>query len=66
MAEAKVFRFEVWDHSIGDNVWAPRMATLETIERVHGAPDLSTEMLVDEALLDGSGYHQKKPTPEGG
>lgn len=51
-----VYRFEVWDQTIGDNVWAPRMATLETIRRVGGAADLGSETWVDRAALDSQGY----------
>ncbi len=58
---ALVYRFQVWDHDTGDNVWAPRMATLEAIKRVNGAAELSTETLVEEAELDGNGFYPAKP-----
>jgi hypothetical protein len=51
-----VYRFEVWDETVGDNVWAPRMATLQTISRVGGAADLGSETWVDRAALDSQGY----------
>jgi hypothetical protein len=46
---AAVYNFVVWDHENGENVVAPRKATLEAIARVKGAADLSTETLVDES-----------------
>ena len=36
MGEVSVYRFQVWDHEVRDNVWAPRMATQEAIKRVRG------------------------------
>jgi hypothetical protein len=57
-----VYRFEIWDQGIGDNVWAPRMATLETIKRIGGAADMTSETWVDRAALDGSGYFPAKGT----
>jgi len=57
---ALVYRFEVWDHNMGENVWAPRMATLEAIRRVNGVADPSTEMPVEEVDLDGNGFFPAK------
>ncbi len=57
---AAIYRFYWWDQNIGDNVLAPRSATLETIKRVNGDPDLSTETIVEEAELDGNGYYPPK------
>jgi hypothetical protein len=38
-----VYRFEIWDQEIGDNVTAPRMATLETIQRIRGNANLASK-----------------------
>jgi hypothetical protein len=54
--EVAVYRFQIWDPEVGDNVWAPRMATRETITRVGGAADPASETWVDRAALDGGGY----------
>lgn len=51
-----VYRFQVWDPVVNDNVWAPRMATLQTIARSGGGADHTSEEWVDRAMLDGSGY----------
>jgi hypothetical protein len=55
-----VYRFEIWDHEVGDNVWGPRVATLEAIERIGGAADLASETWVNRSELDGSGYFPAK------
>jgi hypothetical protein len=55
-----VFRFQVWDHNMGENVWAPRMATLEAVKRVNGAAEPSTETLVEESEVDGNGFYPLK------
>lgn len=57
---ALVYRFEVWNHDTGENVWAPRMATLDAIKRVNGAADISSEMPVDASSLDGNGFYPPK------
>lgn len=60
--QVAVYRFQIWDSVVNDNVWAPRMATLETIERSGGAADHTSEKWVDRAMLDGSGYYPAKGT----
>jgi hypothetical protein len=45
---------------MGENAWAPRMATLEAIKRVNGAAELSTETLVEESEVDGNGFYPVK------
>ena len=57
---ALVYRFQVWDHNMGENVWAPRMATLEAIKRANGVAEPLTETLVEEAQLDGNGFYPVK------
>jgi hypothetical protein len=57
---AVVYNFEVWDHNMGENVVAPRKATMETIKRVKGVADPSTESLVEESALDGNGFYPAK------
>lgn len=55
-----MYRFQVWDHNIGENVWAPRKATMEAIRRVNGVADLASAELVDKAGLDGNGFYPAK------
>jgi ribbon-helix-helix protein len=55
-----VYRFQVWDQNMGENVWAPRKATIEAIKRVNGTEDMSTETPVDESEVDGNGFHPPK------
>jgi hypothetical protein len=59
MPPKAVYRFEVWDQNIGDNVIAPRFATLETIGRVNGVPIVESMRTVDGGDLDGSGFYPK-------
>lgn len=63
MNKVTVYRFEVWeqDKSGGDMVWAPRMATLETVERVNGRADRASATEVERSDLDGSGYYPARP-----
>jgi hypothetical protein len=60
MEAATVHAFWVWDHNLGDNVRAPRMATLEAIKRVGGVPVEGTARSVDAADLDGNGFYPRK------
>jgi hypothetical protein len=62
MDEVSVYRFQVWDHEVRDNVWAPRMATQEAIKREHGVADLLTETRVDKADVDGDGFYPEEKT----
>ena len=65
MAVVTVYAFWIWDGS--ENRRGPRMATLETITRIKGAPIDGTARSVDEADLDGQGYYPRKldfPVPE--
>jgi hypothetical protein len=55
-----VYNFVIWDHENGENVVAPRQATIEAIARVKGTADLSTENLVEESSLDGNGFYPTK------
>lgn len=55
-----VYNFVVWDHENGENVVAPRQATIEAITRVKVTADLSTETLVEESELDGKGFYPTK------
>jgi hypothetical protein len=55
-----VYNFVVWDQENGENVVAPRKATVEAITRVKGAAHLSTETLVEESELDGNGFYPPK------
>jgi hypothetical protein len=57
---AAVYRFYVWSQETGENVLTPRAATLDTIKRVNGDPDFSTETLVEVAELDGNGFYPPK------
>jgi hypothetical protein len=59
-----VFRFQVWDHNMGENVWAPRMATLEAVKPVNGSAEQSTETLVEESEIDGIGFYPLKISPQ--
>ena len=60
MDQVSVYRFQVWDHKVRDNVWAPSMATQETIKRVRGVADVLTETRVDKADLDDNGFYPTK------
>jgi hypothetical protein len=61
MDKVTVYRFQIWDQNIGQNVWAPRMATVGAIQRVNGAVDEATAQLVDRSALDCDGFYQAKP-----
>lgn len=61
MDKVTVYRFQIWDQNIGENVWAPRMATVGAIQRVNGAVDEATAQLVDRSALDGNGFYPAKP-----
>ena len=52
-----VYRFTLWDPDQGENVLAPRMATLATIEQVDGRPDRRSMLLIEESELDGEGFY---------
>jgi hypothetical protein len=62
MDKVTVYRFQIWDQNIGENVWAPRMATVGAIQRVNGAVDEATAQLVDRSLLDAGGFYPAKPS----
>ena len=64
MSQVCVYRFQVWDHAIGDNVWASRMATLEAIRCVRGVADLLTETRVDKADLDRNEFYPEEKTSQ--
>lgn len=66
MDQVSVYRFQVWDHEVGDNVWGPRMATQETIKRVRGVADLLTETRVAKTDLDGNGFYLEEKTSQSG
>ena len=55
-----VYRFQGWDHNMGENVWAPRMATLEAVRRVNSSAKQSTETLVEELEIDGNRFYPLK------
>jgi hypothetical protein len=57
---ALVYHFDVWNHGAGENVRAPRMATMDAIKRANGVADISSEMPVDESSLDGNGFYPPK------
>jgi hypothetical protein len=59
MPPVAVYRFEIWDHGVGDNATAPRFATLEAIGRVQGVPIVESMRTVDSGDLDGSGFYPK-------
>jgi hypothetical protein len=61
MDKVTVYRFQIWDQNIGENVWAPRMATVGAIQRLNGAVDEATAQLVDRSALDGNGFYPAKP-----
>ena len=61
MDKVTVYRFQIWDQNLGENVWAPRMATVGAIQRVNGAVDEATAQLVDRSALDGNGFYPAKP-----
>jgi hypothetical protein len=61
MNKVTVYRFQIWDQDIGENVWAPRMATVGAIQRVNGAVDEATAQLVDRSALDDNGFYPAKP-----
>ena len=63
MDKVTVYRFQIWDQNIGQNVWAPRMATVGAIQRVNGAVDEATAQLVDRSALDCNGFYPAKPLP---
>jgi hypothetical protein len=62
MPPATVYRFTVWDQIIGDNVLAPRFATLQAIGRVRGGPLTETMRLVNDGDLDDDGFYPKAKT----
>ena len=47
-------------HNTGQNVLAPRSATLDAITRVNGIADLPTEEMIDEAELDANGFYPSR------
>ena len=51
-----VYRFQGWDHNMGENVWAPRKATLEAVKRVNSSAKQSTETLLEELEIDGNRF----------
>jgi hypothetical protein len=57
MDKVMVFRFHIWDDAIGENTWAPRMASLDAIRRFNGVADLKSALLVDIATLDGNEFY---------
>jgi hypothetical protein len=61
MDKVTVYRFQIWDQNLGENVWAPRMATVGAIQRVNGAVDEATAQLVDRSALDRNGFYPAKP-----
>jgi hypothetical protein len=61
MDKVTVYRFQIWDQNIGQNVWAPRMATVAAIQRINGAVDEATAQLVDRSALDCNGFYEAKP-----
>jgi hypothetical protein len=60
MNKVKVYRFQIWDQNMGENVWTPRSATLDAIKRVNGFADFPSEQTVDDAELDGNGFYPKR------
>jgi hypothetical protein len=59
MPPVAVYRFEIWDHEVGDNATAPPFATLAAIGRVHGNPIFESMRAVDSGDLDGNGFFPK-------
>ena len=55
----EVFKFEHVDEHNNATVRAPRMATLEAIDRVKGVAIESTMKMVDKSELDGNGFYPK-------
>jgi hypothetical protein len=53
MPTVPVYAFEAWSQDVGNNIRARRLATAEKIERLRGARLEGTELIVDEADLDG-------------
>jgi len=60
MDAVTVHAFWYWDHYQGDNVGGRRMATLDAIRRIGGAPIEGTARTVDAADLDGNGFYPRK------
>jgi hypothetical protein len=56
----EVFKFEHVDEHNNSTVRAPRMATLDAIDRVKGVAIESTKRMVDKSELDGNGFYPKK------
>jgi hypothetical protein len=62
MSLVKVFNFEHVDEHNNATLRAPRMATLDAIDRVKGVAIQSSMKMVDASDLDGNGFYPKKPT----
>jgi hypothetical protein len=56
----EVFKFEHVDEHNNAIVRAPRMATLDAIQRLKGVAIESTMKMVDKSELDGNGFYPKK------
>jgi hypothetical protein len=61
MDKVTVYRFQIWDQSVGKNVWAAHMATVRAIQRLNGAVDEATAQLVDRSALDCNGFYPAQP-----
>jgi hypothetical protein len=56
----EVFKFEHVDEHNNAIVRAPRMATLDAIQRLKGVAIESTMKMVDKSELDGNGFYPKR------
>ncbi len=63
MGFINVYRFTHPDEHLKGNGTAPRMATRESIQRVHGAIIEASAKQVNEADLDDSGFYPRKVPP---
>ncbi|MDQ5986519.1 MAG: hypothetical protein CSYNP_02249 [Syntrophus sp. SKADARSKE-3] len=59
MSKLTVYQFRVFDINQGMNVLAKRMATLEAINTINGAPIMETAQEVDATEVDGNGHYPK-------
>ena len=56
----EVYKFEHVDKHNNTTVRAPRMATLDAIQRLKGVAIESTMKMVDKSELDGNGFYPKR------
>lgn len=56
-AHVTVYTFVIWDHDKGATSIYPRMATRETIAKMHGKVNEDTAWVVDASALDMEGFY---------